>query len=99
MSPGDVPVLLLLDLSLLCTNEAADLLRHMRARWQEVGGVLPQIIVLTTSMQVQTDLAQRECVLQKPFHVRDLITLIQQVIPAAPRSEDGSSREAYAPDH
>ena len=89
MPSEDFPVVLLLDLSLLCTNKAADFLRHLRARWQDAGGVLPQIIVLTTSTRVQADLAPRECVLQKPFHVRDLITLIQQVTPIAFRSEDG----------
>lgn len=79
----DLPVLLLLDMSLFSTNEAADFLRHMRARWQDADGVPPQIIVLTTSTQMQEDLVPRERVLQKPFHVRDLIALIQQVIPVA----------------
>lgn len=94
---GDIPVVLLLDLGLLCTNEGADFLRRVRARWQDADGVLPQIIVLTTSKQVQAELGMRECVLQKPFHVRDLISLIQQVILVASRSEDGSSREKHTP--
>ncbi len=46
---GDDPVVLLLDLSLLCTTEAADFLRRVRAQWQDANGVLPQIIVLATS--------------------------------------------------
>ena len=33
MTPRDVPVMLLLDLSSLCTTEAADFLRRVRARW------------------------------------------------------------------
>jgi CheY-like chemotaxis protein len=89
MPSGNFPAVLLLDLSLLCTNEAADFLRHLRARWQDAGGVLPQIIVLTTSTPVQAELGLRERVLQKPFHVRDLITLIQQALRVASRSEDG----------
>ena len=81
MPSGDDPVVLLLDLSLLCSNEAADFLRRLRARWQDTGGMLPQIIVLTTNAQMHAALGLRERVLQKPFHVRDLIALIQQVIP------------------
>jgi two-component system chemotaxis response regulator CheY len=77
------PALILLDLSIPYTNDAADFLRHLRARWLDACDVLPQIIVLTTSKQVQEDLAPREWVVLKPFHVRDLIALIQRVIPFA----------------
>ena len=97
MPSGDFPVVLLLDLSLLGTNEAADFLHHLRARWRDVGRMLPQIIVLTTSKQVQAELGRRERVLQKPFHIRDLIALIQQVIPVASRSDDGSLQVEHAP--
>lgn len=83
MPSEDFPVMLLLDLSLLCANEAADFLCYVRARWQGAFGMLPQIIVLTTSTQVQAALEQRERVLLKPFHVRDLLALIQQGIPVA----------------
>jgi CheY-like chemotaxis protein len=78
MASEDASVLLL-DVSLLCTKAVADFLRHVRAHWQDAD-VLPQIIVLTTNTQVQADLGQKERVLQKPFHVRDLITLIQQAL-------------------
>ena len=98
MPSGDFLVVLLLDLSLLGTTEAADFLRHLRARWRDVDGILPQIIVLTTSKQVQAELGRRERVLQKPFHIRELLVLIQQVIPVASRSEEESLREAHAPD-
>jgi len=94
---GDCPLVLLLDLSLLRVAEAADFLRHLRADWRDVGGILPQIIVLTTSTQVQAELGLRERVLQKPFHIRELLELIQQVIPVASRSEEGSWREAHTP--
>jgi len=87
---GDFPVALLLDLSLLSAKEATDFLCQVRALWQDADGVPPQVIALTTSAQVQKDLAPRERVLQKPFHVRDLLTLIQQVLPVTARSEDSS---------
>ena len=83
MTGGDVPVALLLDLSLLGTKEATDILRHLRANWQDALGVLPQIIVLTTNPQVHAQLGRREHVLQKPFHLRELLALIRHVIPAA----------------
>jgi DNA-binding response OmpR family regulator len=95
--PGDDLALVLLDLSLLCTTEAADFLCHLRARWREAGDVLPQVIVLTTSTQVQAELETRERALQKPFHVRELLALIRQVILVASRSEASSSREACVP--
>jgi DNA-binding response OmpR family regulator len=99
MTPGDDPMVLLLDLSLLGVTDAADFLRHLRARWQDAGGMLPQVIVLTTSKQVQAELGMREHVLQKPFHVRELLALIQQAIAVASPGEGCSSRKAHAPDH
>jgi DNA-binding response OmpR family regulator len=96
--PGDDPALILLDLSLLCASEAADFLCHLRAKWQEASDVLPQVIVLTTSTQVRAALGTREHVLQKPFHVREVLALIRRVIPGASRSTESSSHEAYTPD-
>jgi CheY-like chemotaxis protein len=81
MPSGCCPELILLDLSIPCTNDAADLLHQLRVRWHDACGVLPQIIVLATSKKVQEDLAAQEHVVLKPFHVRDLIALIQRVIP------------------
>jgi DNA-binding response OmpR family regulator len=77
MPAGDHPTLILLDLSILYTTDAANFLRHLRARWLAACGKLPQIIVLTTNKQVQEDLTPGEWVVLKPFHVRDLIALIQ----------------------
>jgi DNA-binding response OmpR family regulator len=79
----DIPVVLLLDLSLLDTKEVTDFLRHLRAHWKDIGGVLLQTIVLTTNPRVRAELGRREHVLQKPFHVRDLLALIRQVTPVA----------------
>jgi DNA-binding response OmpR family regulator len=93
MPPGNDPVVLLLDLSLLSVTDAADFLRHLRARWQDTGGVVPQVIVLTTSKQVQTELGLRERVLQKPFHVRELLGLIRQVISPASQTAHAQRHE------
>ena len=98
MPSGDSPLVLLLDLSLLCVAEAADFLHHLRADWRDVGGMLPQIIVLTTSTQVQAEFGLRERVLLKSFHIRELLALVQQVILIASRSEDGSLRVEHPPD-
>ncbi len=84
MAPGDDPVVLLLDLSLLGVTDATDFLHLLRARWRDTGGV-PPVIVLTTSKQVQVALGTMERVLQKPFHVRELLGLIRQVIPVTSR--------------
>ncbi len=99
MPSGDCPVLILLDLSIPCTNDAVDFLHHLRARWLDASGVLPQIIVLTTSKKVQEDLAPMERVVLKPFHIRDLLVLIQRVIPLASGSEDCSSRKEPPSDY
>lgn len=80
--PADDPMLILLDLSLLCAAEVIDFLARLRAKWQEAGKILPPIIVLTTSLQVRAELRFRECILQKPFRVHDLLCLIQALAPA-----------------
>jgi DNA-binding response OmpR family regulator len=85
---GDCPALLLLDLSLPDTH-AADSLSHLRTRWHDACGGLPQIIVLTTSKQVQKDLATQERVILKPFHIQELLALIQQVMPGRAGAEHG----------
>lgn len=88
MPSGDFPALILLDLSIPCTDDAANFLRQLRAQWHHACGVLPQIIVLTTYKNVQEDLMARERVVLKPFHIQDLMALIEEVIPSASRSEN-----------
>lgn len=80
--PADLRAILLLDLGSLCAQEAINLLDNVRAQWQTSFTVPPQIIILTTHPNVQTYLGSRECVLLKPFHVRDLLALIQQATKA-----------------
>lgn len=77
----DLPVVFLVDLSSMCASEAADFSRSVRAGWQAVYPVLPRIIVLTTQPQAQAELGIRERVLLKPFHARDLLSLIRLMIP------------------
>lgn len=76
-------MLIPLDLSIPCTNDAVAFLYHLRARWYHASGVLPQNIVLTTNKKVQEELAPMERVVLKPFPIRNLIVLIQRVIPFA----------------
>ena len=87
-SSGDCPALLLLDLS-LPNIHAADFLSHLRTCWHDACNELPQIIVLTTSKQVQKDLAAQERVVLKPFHIQELLALIQQVMPGCAGAEHG----------
>ena len=87
MPPGDDPAVLLLDLSLGSAVEALEYVRRVRAHWRECCALLPHLIVLTTQPQVQAALAPREQVLLKPFHVHDLLALIQQA--ASVKSADG----------
>jgi len=84
---GDCPALILLDLSIPDTN-ALDFLHCLRMRWYNACGTPPQIIVLTTSKKVQEDLSPLERVIRKPFHLRDLLALIQQAIPYSSPSEE-----------
>jgi two-component system response regulator (stage 0 sporulation protein F)/two-component system response regulator RpaA len=98
MPSGECPALILLDLSLLRIQDATDFLYRLRVRWHAACGVLPQIIVLTTSKQVQEALTPGECVILKPFHVRDLLALVQRVIPFVSRPEDCTPGKVYLRD-
>jgi two-component system chemotaxis response regulator CheY len=73
------PPLILLDLS-ASTPNATDFLGHLRTEWRGAFGQLPQIIVLTTSKQVLEGLSTTERVLLKPFHVRDLLALVREIV-------------------
>lgn len=87
MIPAALSAILLLDLSSLCAYEVAEFLGCVRARWQVCFTVPPQIIVLTTHPNVQAPLGSKECVLLKPFHVRDLLALIRQAMGTISLSE------------
>ena len=85
LQPGYGPEVLLLDLSLHSAAEAQEYVRRVRAHWQLSYSVMPAIIILTTQPQVQAALLPREQVLLKPFHVHDLLALIQQAAPVCSR--------------
>jgi CheY-like chemotaxis protein len=88
MPSGDIPALILLDLGIPCTDDAENFLCHLRTQWHDACGVLPQIIVLTTYKNVQEDLMPGERVVRKPFHIQDLMALIEEMIASAFRSEN-----------
>ena len=74
MQADDPPALMLLDLDNPETNGAA-FLHHLRVQWSTA----PPIIALTTSKEIHDELAG-ESVVQKPFHVRDLLAEIHKVL-------------------
>src|SRR5438552_3834942 len=75
MQSNEPPALVLLGLDNPETNGAA-FLHHLRVEWNTA----PPIIVLTTSKEIHDELAG-ERVVQKPFHVRDLLAEIHKVLP------------------
>ena len=75
MQSDDPPALVLLGLDNPETNGAA-FLHHLRVEWKTA----PPIIVLTTSKEIHDEVAG-ERVVQKPFHVRDLLAEIHNVLP------------------
>ena len=87
LQPGDDLAVLLLDLSLHSAAEAQEYVRRVRTYWQESCTVVPSIIILTTQPQVQAALGSEEQVLLKPFHVHDLLALIQQTAPVGEAAE------------
>ncbi len=75
---GNSPALILLDLSIPSMNDGT-FLQQFRARWN----VAPPIIVLTTSAKIHDDLAGMERVIRKPFHICDLLSEVEKVMPLA----------------
>ena len=98
LKPGDDPAVLLLDLSLRSAAEAAEYVSCVRANWQANCTVVPSIIILTTQPPVQAVLGTQERVLLKPFHVHDLLALIQQAALVASSEETrGRLKEQEGP--
>jgi DNA-binding response OmpR family regulator len=79
----DPPALVLLDLS-ASVHAAADLHR-LRGIWQAP----TPVIVLTTSRSIYQELAATEWVLLKPFHLRDLLRLVQQALLLPLQADEG----------
>lgn len=73
LQAGDSFAVILLDLITLSCTEAIAFLRNMRAQWAAFHLIPPPILVLTTSNDIHKELSATEHVLQKPFHIGDLI--------------------------
>ncbi len=78
----DPPGLILLDLSISSCNDGVTFLQQLRQLWLTAHAVPPPMIVLTTSKQVYEGLTRVERVIQKPFHIRELLAEVQKVLPA-----------------
>lgn len=71
-----IPVIILLDLDTHLGMERSLFLNRLRERWQTKVGTHPPLIVLKTLLN---DLDGIACqVLQKPFHVQDLLALCEK---------------------
>ncbi len=76
---GDLPALILLDVSIPPTN-GTNSLSFLRTQLREAHCTPPAIILLTTSRAIRDEFAEVERVILKPFHVRDLIAEVQKVL-------------------
>ena len=77
MQSDDPPALVLLDLS-NPSRGATAFLQDLRTGWQAA----PPILVMTTSRDIHDELAARERVVLKPFHIHDLLVVVQKIIHA-----------------
>ncbi len=72
--------LMLLDVSLMPLALAGASLHSVQARWRSVHGLIPPILVLTTSPLIYNGLVDYP-ILLKPFPVRRLLAFVQEMIP------------------
>lgn len=80
---GHLPALLLIDLSIPWQEEDA-YRRLVLIRQKFSPHMPPAIIVLTTIKKVYDDLiALEQPVLQKPFHIQDLLQAVGKLVPAS----------------
>ena len=80
---GQQPAIILLDLFMPVMN-GADFLAVMRASWPATE-LMPPVILFTVDQGNHDDLACAE-VLLKPFHIRDLLAILKQVLGQAQAS-------------
>ena len=73
---GATPVLVLLDLSYPISRGELEIFTHFCDEWREHLLTIPQIIVLTTQMHLDETLSVP--ILFKPFHIRDMLTVVQE---------------------
>lgn len=74
---GTIPTIILLDLDTQLGIERSLFLNQLRERWQKKVGTNPPLIVLKTLLNDLDDI--NYLVLQKPFHVQDLLALCEKV--------------------
>ncbi len=94
---GLPPELILFDISDPLINVAAQL-QLLRVQWESIFCIPPPVIVLTTSKDIHTNLAGVERVIHKPFHVRDLLSEVQQALPLTCNSQTSEPLESYYTD-
>ena len=80
---GQLPTLLILDLSQPWMDYAARL-RLLRTHWEMASLPSPPILILTTIKKIYDDLAPSEWIIQKPFHINDLLQSVRRVAPLSP---------------
>jgi DNA-binding response OmpR family regulator len=81
----DLPAVVILDLS-VSVHAAVDL-DDLRSAWQ----ASPPVIVLTTSRSIYQQLIATEWVLLKPFHLRDLLRLVQEALYCHCKQKNGNA--------
>lgn len=74
---GTIPVIILLDLDTQLGMERSLFLNQLRERWQKTVSTLPPLIVLKTLVNDLDGIEGQ--LLQKPFHVQDLLALCEKV--------------------
>ncbi len=83
LDTGRLPALVILDLSQPWIDYALRL-RLLRMRWQGFPVTPPSILILTTIREIYDELASSEWVIQKPFHIQDLLRSVERVAPRSP---------------
>ena len=74
---GTIPAIIILDLDAQLGIERSLFLDQLRERWQKKVGTHPPLIILKTLINDLDDIDYQ--VLQKPFHVQDLLALCKKV--------------------
>ena len=74
---GTIPAIILLDLDTQLGMERSLFLNQLRERWQKMVGAHPPLIVIKTLVNDLDSIEYQ--MLQKPFHVQDLLAMCEKV--------------------
>jgi DNA-binding response OmpR family regulator len=77
--PDQRPDLLILDIS-QPRRDYITYLRLLHTRWEAVSQPPPAFLVLTTIKKIYDNLVSHELVIQKPFHVNELLQMVQHAL-------------------